>query len=219
VQTHLGPWWKSLNLIRGEFSLTFLGHVLNESAGPRREQEAFWPSLIRRANGGGILMVEPAARKPAQTLAAIRDSIFEAELLEPKTESIWGPCLHAGRCPLAEGRDWCHFSSPILIPGQWFKEFSMGLGSERDWVKFSYLWLASPAFPSPKPYVHARRVISDPLNSSPIKSAHIPSPILLCEPEAPKRWLVPGRKRVRRGDILNFTAQSELAGRSRKRNY
>jgi hypothetical protein len=211
VQTHVGPWWRALNLIPGgEFSLTLMGHVLNESSGPRREQEAFWPSLVRRASGGGILMVEPAARKPAQTLASIRDSIFEAGLLEATAESLWGPCLHAGRCPLSEGRDWCHFSSPILIPGQWFKEFSVGLGSERDWVKFSYLWLASPRFPSSKPYVHARRVISDPLSASPSKSAHHPSPVLLCEPETPKRWIVPGRNKVRRGDIVNLTAQNKL---------
>lgn len=210
VKTQVAPWWKSLNALPEQVSLTLMGHVLNESSGPKREQDFFWQSLLARADGGGVLMVEPAVRKSSQTLSAIRDSIFEAELLKPTAQSIWGPCLHAGRCPLAEGRDWCHFSSPIFIPGKWFKEFSVGLGSERDWVKFSYLWLASPNFPAPLPYEHSRRVISDPLNpgqSSP--------QVLLCEPETPKRWNVPDRKPIHRGDMVNLASRAAL-GATRK---
>ena len=93
----------------------------------------------------------------------LRDQLLETETVEARPSSIWGPCLHAGRCPLAAGRDWCHFSVPVEVPGRWFKYFSRGLSSERQWMKFTYLWLAAPGSPARTLSSGIRRVISDPL--------------------------------------------------------
>jgi len=209
VQIHLHPsvWWKApLEIPREiyrEISLTFMGHLLNESKAPQREAQIFWEKTIKHAQGGGILWVEPAARKPSQLLSTLRDGFFEAEFMEKSPTRIWGPCLHAGQCPLASGRDWCHFSYPAHIPGKWFKQFSEALGSERHWIKLSYLWLASSSYPAPLPDAKLRRVISDPLNQGQKQS------VLICEPETPQHWVIPGRsptsEKCGRGDLINIT--------------
>ena len=149
-------------------------------------------------------MVEPAARGPSQHLAAVRDQLFAAEILEKDATSLWGPCLHAGKCPLGEGRDWCHFSVPAHIPGNWFTEFSKGLGSEKQWVKFSYLWLASRDYPSQKLSSQMRRVISDPLTAD---KTHVGTKVvLLCEPDAPVRHTLGARENAWRGDLIHVSS-------------
>ena len=146
------------------------------------------------------MMVEPAARSPSQHLSRLRDRLISEALVEATAQAIWGPCLHAEACPLAQGRDWCHFSMPIEIPGDWFKSFSRALSSERQWVKFSYLWLASKDYPSPKPRPELRRVVSDALSHGPG-----PSSVLLCEPEVPAKWPVADAFSVHRGDLITKT--------------
>jgi hypothetical protein len=210
VRTHVASWWEAPQLLTGETSLMLLGHVLNEAKGPDRglpqqagAWERLWGSLIReRARGGGVLFVEPAARVASQMLSQLRDHLFESELVEGTPRSIWGPCLHAGRCPMAEGRDWCHFSVPTRIPGQWFREFSKGLGSERQWVKFSYLWMASADAPAPQPDAKMRRVISDPLSGGAGRPGSGASSVLICEPEQPARHPVSERQPLWRGDLV-----------------
>ncbi|MBI2712649.1 MAG: hypothetical protein HYX41_07345 [Bdellovibrio sp.] len=205
VEIHLStlPWWKSASRLPDELSLTFLGHVLNESAVPTQMSEAFWPDLIDRASGGGVLMVEPAARKSSQYLSRLRNELFSNDCIENTPQRIWGPCLHAGNCPLAEGRDWCHFSVPTKIPGEWFKGFSENLGSERQWVKFSYLWVASASHPAPLPPATARRVISDTLSQG-LKATH-----LLCEPDEARKWNPPSGVRIWRGDVVKLSKGRE----------
>ena len=191
------PWWKAASVISEPLSLTFMGHVLNESPLPERDFLPFWETLLEKNQGGGVLMVEPASRQPAQLLSSYRDRFFESGLLPAESTRIWGPCLHAQACPLAHGRDWCHFSVPTWIPGQWFKEFSKGLGSERHWVKYSYLWIASKEFPAPEANPRLRRVISDPLSTTSPKPT-----VLICEPEVAGRYIVNGKNPVRRGDLV-----------------
>ncbi len=146
---------------------------------------------IARAAGGGILIVEPAAKTPSRMISVLRDSLFETEILPQKADSLWGPCLHAGKCPLSQGRDWCHFSIPSEIPGENFKFFSKGLGSERHWLKFSFLWIASLEAPASQQKLapHQSRVVSDvihpPGGSSGIQKDR--GIVLLCEPEQPVR--------------------------------
>ncbi|CAM6054198.1 unnamed protein product [Sphagnum tenellum] len=115
VTTHVSPWWKAAShLLKTsptqsksnspqKTSLILIGHALNESHAPAREVAGFWEGLIGIAGGGGILMVEPAARRPSQNLSELRDHFFESEILEPTASRIWGPCIHAGKCPLAAG--------------------------------------------------------------------------------------------------------------------
>ncbi len=224
VRTHVMPWWKILGSLPKETSLVLMGNVLNENKrsmartqGPASNEEdgltrarsaeiestRLWTELLARAKGGGILLVEPASRRSSQVLSGLRDQLFENQFIPAEATSLWGPCLHAGRCPLAEGRDWCHFSVPIDIPGKWFKNFSERLGSERQWAKFSYLWLASPSphegAPAPKPKAGLRRVVSDPLGGWQSKG---PSEVLLCEPEQTVRMPVRAHEQIRRGDLV-----------------
>ncbi len=118
----------------------------NETRGsPEERMERFATSpsfraiaeLHAKAEGGGILLVEPASKAPARLLSILRDTLFEEGTIAKSPAALWGPCLHAGRCPLGTGRDWCHFSVPSDIPGEQFKFFSKGLGSERQWLKFA----------------------------------------------------------------------------------
>lgn len=202
INTYEQPWWKAPFEIQEDASLVFMGHVLNENPAVLRQQVGlpFWKKLFQKAQGGGVLMVEPAAKQSSQLLSQLRDEFIESNLVKNSPTQIWGPCLHAGKCPLAQGRDWCHFSVPTQIPGQWFKTFSLGLGSERQWVKYSYLWFASTAFPSPEPKEDLRRVISDPL-----QTANNQKTILLCEPTTPRRWPMPPHQNLYRGDLIHFT--------------
>lgn len=213
VRTHVASWWDAPLLVPSETSLMLLGHVMNEASGPNRGQpqqaaqwEKLWTALIRdRARGGGVLFVEPAARMASHTISQLRDNLIETGLIENSSSSIWGPCLHAGRCPMAEGRDWCHFSVATRIPGQWFREFSKALGSERQWVKFSYLWLASREFPAPMPDPQLRRVISDPLSGGAGRPGSGDSTVLICEPETPSRHPTTERKPLWRGDLVKIS--------------
>jgi hypothetical protein len=212
------PWWKSVSHLKqlGDVSLAVLGHVLNE-APDRGKSGELAPAtrsvaeLVQMAEGGGVLIVEPAARAPSQRLSRLRDDLIGYLAAEAGTENdperdpeldaslIWGPCLHAMACPLAEGRDWCHFSAPAQLPGKWFREFSKGLGSERSWLKFSYLWLASRNHPSPIAPPNLLRVISDPIGA---RGGQGPSTILLCEPNTPRRLT---GARAHRGDLIEVS--------------
>ncbi|HUP56349.1 MAG TPA: small ribosomal subunit Rsm22 family protein [Bdellovibrionota bacterium] len=203
VRAEVGPWWKLAESLQDEAQLAFVGNVLNESpGGPMDFSNArfseLWGKMLSHFGGGGTLFVEPAIRRASQTLSRLRDELLERKLLSPEGGALWGPCLHAGMCPLAQGRDWCHFSVPAQVPGQWFREFSKGLGSERNWLKFAYLWLASPKDPAPVPKTTLRRVISDPLGKD--RSPGASQEVLICEPDRPDKVRVGSG--VRRGDII-----------------
>ncbi len=225
VKIHAGPWSNAGHLIQGETSLILVGHVLNEAArgelGPSSDEHApvdrsspvkALGRLFPKMKGGGVLIVEPAERRSSQMVSQIRDQIIEDELVPAEGSSIWGPCLHAGRCPLASGRDWCHFSIPAEIPGKWFRTFSKNLssGTEKQWVKFSYVWFASPDYPSKPAAAHLRRVISDPL-----KKPGLPNSILLCEQDRPRRLEIPPVTHLKRGDIINVLQVNNTSIKSR----
>jgi hypothetical protein len=166
-----------------------------------------WKKLFSLAAGGGTLIVEPASKQNSQFLSQFRDEFLARGLIDQEASSIWGPCLHAERCPLATGRDWCHFSVPAHVPGNWFSEFSKSLGSERQWLKYSYLWFASQIQSEKKAPTQAanlRRVISDPLTPYE-KGPRTQAPdILLCEPEVPGRITVPRMTELKRGDLIKL---------------
>ncbi len=209
------PWWKAPSRLPQSLAMTFMGHVLNESTAPQGTAADFWEEILRRSQGGGLLLVEPASRRPSQVLSSLRDEFMSSGLIENSPARIWGPCLHSGSCPMAEGRDWCHFSVPVQIPGKWFRGFSEALGSERQWLKYSYLWLASSEFKAPVPAAHLRRVISDPLGRGPQPE------VLICEPEAAGRWTVPAhvpgsRTNVKRGDIISTREKPQPPRESKK---
>jgi hypothetical protein len=199
VHTEVKPWWEIK--IEQSYSLMLLGHMLNESRAPRAAE--MLQNLLAQSQGAGALLAEPASRISSQNLSKLRDLLLFEEKIPASPTSIWGPCLHAEACPLAEGRDWCHFSVPAQIPGVWFKQFSKSLSSERHWLKFSYLWLASPEYPSPTPKLDMRRVISDRLSRGPG-----PSSVLLCEPEVPGKLSISAESRIGRGDLVKIPGKN-----------
>ena len=198
VRVHAEPWTRAASA-GGETSLILLGHVLNESGAQDSEVLAL-ERLLGRARGGGLLAVEPAARRPSQTLSGLRDRLLASPERSGKAEAIWGPCLHAGNCPLSEGRDWCHFSVNTDIPGKWFAMLSKGLGSERHWLKFSYLWLSSSDAPSRPAPRDLRLVVSDPI----AKPGSREATLLVCEPEQPGRLRISAKSTIHRGDTVDL---------------
>jgi hypothetical protein len=162
--------------------------------------------LLKKTGQGGLLILEPALPKAAQNLSWLRNELADPKR-PPSAPLPWfGPCLHAGVCPLSHGRDWCHFSVPATIPGRWFRSFSVRLGSERQWLKYSYLWLRSAdgeALPRERPVdPRSRLVITDSLRR---KDSDLLM-VLLCEPEKPRRITRSVRDRIGRGDIIQLSA-------------
>ncbi len=197
IELHVRPWTDAGAVTTEGWSLGLLGHTLNESPAPPLHA---WKRLLdRTARGGGLLLVEPASKGSSQRLSRLRDELLESGTVTPQPTSFWGPCLHGGACPLATGRDWCHASVPTAVPGEWFAFFSRGLGSERSWLKYSYLWLAAPSDPAPMPLATLRRVVSDPLRGSG------PQQVLLCEPERTVRVPIAGHGHVLRGELLKLS--------------
>ncbi len=199
VRRVVGDLWHTIYKEEGEVSLALFGHTVNEylpTRDGRPDPRPFTHLFERTARGGGILWAEPAARIPSQTLSQLRDFFLEENLIESSPSRIWGPCLHAGRCPLAIGRDWCHFSIPGKVPGKWFGFFSKGLSKEKEWLKYSYLWITAAGDPNPERAAPEERlVLSDPLSRDPRAKQEV----LLCEPDAPNRYTLKPLEVARRG--------------------
>jgi hypothetical protein len=199
VRLQVGDLWSTIYREKTPVSLALFGHTVNEylpmrdgSPDPRPFRHLF--ELTRR--GGGILWAEPAARIPSQTLSKLRDFFLAEELIEADPTRIWGPCLHAGNCPLAGGRDWCHFSIPGKIPGKWFGWFSRGLSKEKEWLKYSYLWITARENPNPdRADAQERLVLTDPLSRDPRAKKEV----LVCQPDVPLRHALGPREFWRRG--------------------
>lgn len=199
VRLAVGDLWKTLLLEKDPVSLTLFGHTLNEYMPMRDGQpdpRPFSHLLELTKSGGGVLWAEPAARQPSQMLSQLRDFLLEEKLIEETPERIWGPCLHAGRCPMAIGRDWCHFSISGKVPGKWFGFFSRGLSKEKEWLKYSYLWITAENDRNTMPRSPKERlVLSDPLSRDPRAEKQV----LLCEPDQPKRHTLKSNQFWRRG--------------------
>lgn len=185
VELRANPWWKeTAPLSRLGASLAFFGHVLNEGLNQdERVVAALSPIVHRKGVSGGTVFLEPAAPDSARHLSRLRDLLLAGYPDPPgKPPRPWGPCLHAGACPLAYDRDWCHFSYPAKVPGKWHARFSRSIsrnGKEREWLKFSDLWLPSPDSP-PKP-------LHDPTQRLVVSDQIPPGDWLICEPERPRK--------------------------------
>jgi hypothetical protein len=139
--------------VDGRFDLIVAAHLLNELF-VNRAPEARTEARARRvlawaeaflADGGRVVLVEPALRETSRELLAVRDRLRESPL------RIVAPCFWAGPCPaLARERDWCHDAAPMAGGG----------GGRAD---FTYLVLARKADVEPSPAADLYRVVSDPL--------------------------------------------------------
>lgn len=169
VDLQVRNWWDHPDSLIPNTALFLFGNVLNESSFDPKIFQSGIGKLSEKIKGTGasVLFVEPAFKSSSQRLGKIRNELLE---LNPKI-SIWGPCMHLLACPLAEGRDWCHFSVPAELPGVWFRRLSIHLGSVREWIKFSYLWLSEKAETE-----SGFRVVSDPLRKGPQYSSQVCMP-------------------------------------------
>lgn len=144
--------------VRGPFDLIVAAHVLNElhaaeegmseRAGLRARLVLAWGEQLLQAEGGLLVLLEPALRETSRELLAVRDAVLATGRLH-----VVAPCFMAGPCPaLARERDWCHDAAPWPGPPD---------GRRAARVDFSYLVLARRA-PSPPP-PGVVRVVSDPM--------------------------------------------------------
>jgi hypothetical protein len=135
----------------GRFDLVVAAHLLNELYVDRSPSErarlrasrvlAWSEGLL--ADGGLVILIEPALRETSRDLLEVRDQVVAAGLV------VLAPCLRQGGCPaLQRERDWCHDAAPV---------------EGRPRVDFSYLVLrrgaAGVAAPACDPELY--RVVSD----------------------------------------------------------
>lgn len=117
--------------VEGRFDLIVAAHLLNELARDKSvvERAALVFAWAREllAEGGHVLLVEPALRETSRDLLSVRDRLIEAGF------AVVAPCFWQGPCPaLVRERDWCHDSAA------WLPEDAAGK-SGRSRVDFSYL--------------------------------------------------------------------------------
>jgi hypothetical protein len=191
LKSEVRDWWKHPADFQYESSIVLFGNVLNESTQDSRVYLQGLAPFLKDPKGAGILIVEPAFKSASQRVSQIRDEIMP--------HPIWGPCLHTQKCPLAEGRDWCHFSVPAKLPGEFFRKFSIKLGGVRDWLKFSFVWVASndstkEATVDPK--LNLVRVVSDPLKTPQGLKNQVCKPVQI-------GWF--DKKGLQRGDVIRYS--------------
>jgi len=127
--------------------LVIVGQVLSEldrdlPAPLRAERHA---QLVRRllaenvAEGGSLVVVEPALRDRTRHLHAVRD------LLAAGGTTIFAPCLHGGPCPALAGEgDWCHEDLAVDLP-DFLVPLARAAGLRWQGLTFSYLVLRNDA--------------------------------------------------------------------------
>jgi hypothetical protein len=126
-----------------EADLVLVGQVLSEldtelDPAARIEKHATLVSDLLRdtvANGGALVIVEPALRDRTRHLHAVRDR------LAGRGTTIFAPCLHADACPALATEDaWCHEDLPVDLP-KWLVPLARAAGLRFQGLTFSYLVL------------------------------------------------------------------------------
>ena len=150
----------------GKFDLVLLGFVLNELflTLPEPERIARRAALLveaaaQLAEGGAILVLEPALKQSARELMQLRD-VLTARAAAPY---VIAPCLHDAACPmLPSERDWCHQELPYALPPQ-LASVARAAGLRYEGLRYASLVLAN----RPRPVTQAaqHRVVSDRLES------------------------------------------------------
>ncbi len=139
--------------VSGQFDLIVAAHLLNELGATldvtARAALVFAWARELLAEGGKVVLIEPALRETSRDLLAIRDRLVPAGFF------VVAPCLLQGPCPaLVNERDWCHASAP------WPPEQAAARAGQSR-VDYSYLVLARAGEPSPERRLF--RVVSDPI--------------------------------------------------------
>lgn len=133
-----------------------------------------------------LVIVEPGTPNGFKRILACRDALIA------RGAQIVAPCSHEGRCPLADGPRWCHFSARVPRSRDHLLVKDANVPFEDE--KFSYL-VAGKGFP---PLDRGRRILATPKVD---KSAVT---LTVCTPD------VPEQRRVARGDKDAYRAAKRL---------
>jgi ribosomal protein RSM22 (predicted rRNA methylase) len=133
-----------------------------------------------------LVIVEPGTPNGFKRILACRDALIA------RGAQIVAPCSHEGRCPLANGPRWCHFSARVPRSRDHLLVKDADVPFEDE--KFSYL-VAGKGFP---PLDRGRRILATPKVD---KSAVT---LTVCTPD------VPEQRRVARGDKDAYRAAKRL---------
>ncbi len=132
VRTLPGDALAGIERAEGPWDLIVMGLFLNEL--PFAEREALLAALAPRlAEGGTLLILEPALRETTRELHRLRDGL--------EGWTIAAPCLRSGPCPMLEGeRDWCHEEEKVTLPPG-LVAVAKEAGLRGDRLRYSYLTL------------------------------------------------------------------------------
>ena len=144
--------------VDGRFELILAAHLLNElSASLSIEDRAALVFAWGRellAEGGHIVLLEPALRETSRDLLAVRDRLVGAGFF------VVAPCFWQAACPALErDRDWCHSTAP-------WEPAEADRRAGRSRVDFSYLVLGRAPGATDRERERDRRlfrVVSDPM--------------------------------------------------------
>lgn len=88
-------------------ALTTVSYVLGELTEPDRATLVAAVTRAAAAPGAAVVLVEPGTPDGYLRIRAARDALIAAGL------TVLAPCPHDGTCPIAVGRDWCHFAARV----------------------------------------------------------------------------------------------------------
>ncbi|HTE51800.1 MAG TPA: small ribosomal subunit Rsm22 family protein [Kofleriaceae bacterium] len=129
-------------LERGGYDLVVVGSVLNE-LDERGRTGLVERALTALADGGALVVIEPALRETSRDLHRLRDHVLAHQLAH-----VFAPCIRAvAPCPaLARERDWCHEDRPLSLPPR-ANRIAQVTGLRDGGMKFAYLVLRAAADP------------------------------------------------------------------------
>jgi SAM-dependent methyltransferase len=160
------------------FDLVTLGFVLNELPSIAARADLVRLAAKQLAEGGSVVILEPALRETSRALEALRDSLLADTAPRSAAEhaplTVFGPCVHQAPCGmLSRERDWCHEDVPFRLPDP-LAAVARDAGLRYEGLTYSYLTLrrstAQTAEP-PSRAAHAPeanlrlRIVSAPLPS------------------------------------------------------
>jgi SAM-dependent methyltransferase len=127
----------------GSFDLVLAGQVLSElDVGLEPAARVSWHAELlgawlqrRVADGGSLVVIEPALRDRTRHLHQVRGALVAAGA------TIFAPCLHAAPCPaLTRETDWCHEDLTVDLPAG-LVPVARAAGLRHEGLTFSYLVL------------------------------------------------------------------------------
>ncbi|MBM4345772.1 MAG: hypothetical protein FJ100_20560 [Deltaproteobacteria bacterium] len=193
-----GKFWRAA--VRGRFDLVVVANVLNEwHAGGGGRGAARWVTNVvaeHLAEGGALVLVEPATRWGSHVLIEVREALALAGL-----GRAVAPCSGAQTCPLAAShRDWCFSEQPWTRPPH-IAAIDAQIGHQRGTLKFSYLVVAT------RPPVAPWRIVGGAMRDGPMLRRYVCGPpgraVAVAHRDSAPGWLTAAW----RGDPVELPAQ------------